>query len=286
MTRALTDRVTAVVVTFNSAHCLPALARGLAALAHVLVVDNASSDATQATLRRVLPQARWLPNEVNLGFGAANNRGIAEAGTEFVLLVNPDCSFDAEAITAMVACADRFPDASLVGPQLVNGDGRPETTYRWSTPAWVSRGPAADAPLCVGFVTGACMLIRTAALRRIGGFDEAFFLYYEDDDLCLRLQRDGGTLIVEPACRVFHRSRGSVGGPRRAQAEYLRGYHHIQSKFLFSHKHLGGAHPPWRRATYAVLAVVESALRALLLDHRRAARAWGRAVGALRWSAP
>jgi len=279
------DRVTAVVVTFNSAHCVDTLAESLAALHQVVIVDNASTDGTPAHARAALPRATIVENRANLGFGAANNIGVQRAQTEFVLLVNPDCSFDPAAVVGLVACADRFPQASTIGPQIVDAQGRPEATYRWTSTGWASRGPAADAPVCVGFVTGACMLVRTDAMRRIGGFDEAFFLYYEDDDLCIRLQRECGPLIVDPAQRVVHRSRGSVGGPRRSRAEYLRGYHHIQSKFLFSRKHLGGEVPAWRRAVYALVAVFEAALRLALLDRRRAARVWGRAVGVWTWRA-
>jgi GT2 family glycosyltransferase len=275
------DRVTAVVVTFNSAHCLDSLAASLSQVPHVVVIDNDSGDDTVAKLGAALPRAQVIVNEANLGFGAANNVGVDHAPTEFVLLVNPDCTFDASAIASLVACADRFPDASAIGPELV--DSRAEPTYRWMTPAWTSRGPAADGPACVGFLSGACMLIRRNAMQRIGGFDENFFLYYEDDDLCIRLQQHCGPLIVEPAARVAHRSRGSVAGPQRVAAEYTRGFHHIQSKLLFSRKHMGRETPAWRRAAYGVVAIAETALRLALLDTKRAARVWGRAVGVLKW---
>lgn len=280
---ALLNRVTAVVVTFNSAHCVAPLAAGLAGLQHVVVVDNASSDDTLARLSREWPVAQVLTNERNLGFGAANNRGIAAAQTEFVLLINPDCTLDAATVAGLVSCADRFETASAIGPELINAHGGPEATYRWMTPAWTSRGPGADGPACVGFISGACMLVRTSALRKIGGFDESFFLYYEDDDLCIRLHRHCGPLIVEPTQRVHHRSRGSVAGPKRMQAEYLRGFHHIQSKFRFHQKHQHAAMPALRRFRYLAGAVAETGLRMLLLDRKRTARVWGRVMGVLRY---
>lgn len=279
------DRVTAVIVTYNSAHCLPAVSASLAGLAHVVVVDNGSADASVADARRLLPHARVVAAGANLGFGAANNRALAEVATEFLLLVNPDCVLEAGAVEALVRCADRFPEASAIGPELLDAAGRAEPTYRWASTAWAPRGPGAEAPACVGFLTGACILVRRAAMQAIGGFDERFFLYYEDDDLCLRLAREAGPLIVEPAARVQHRSRGSVGGPRRARAEYLRGFHHIQSKFIFQDKHLGSAPAPLKRAAYGAGGAATALLRLLLLDRRRAARAWGRAMGVLKWRA-
>ena len=278
-------RVTAVVVTYNSAHCLPALARSLAALPNVVVVDNGSADASADQARGLLPAATVVEAGANLGFGAANNRALAHAATEFLLLVNPDCELEPGAVEALVACADRFPEASAVGPELLDAAGRAEPTYRWASTAWAPRGPGAEAPACVGFLTGACILVRRAAMQAIGGFDERFFLYYEDDDLCLRLQRRAGPLLVEPAARVRHRSRGAVGGPRRARAEYLRGFHHIQSKFIFQAKHLGAPPAALARAGYGLGGAATALVRLLLLDRRRAARAWGRVMGVVKWRA-
>jgi N-acetylglucosaminyl-diphospho-decaprenol L-rhamnosyltransferase len=280
-TNALSD-ITVVVVTHNSAHCIAPLAAGLDASMPMIVIDNASDDATREAVQRELPHATFVANKVNRGFGAANNQAIAAATTPYVLLVNPDCTLDTQALDVLRRCAHDHPQAAMVGPQLLDRRGEVDVNYRWASTGWTSRGPGADGALCVGFMTGACMLIRTAPLRAIGGFDEAFFLYYEDDDLCLRLQTRGA-LIVEPRARVTHHGRGSVGGRSRVRSEFVRGYHHIQSKFLFAHKHLGGAPSAPVRMRYMVLAVLESLMRMVVFDLARGARAWGRARGAWQW---
>ena len=275
------SRVTALVVSFNSGHCLAALGAGLQGLAQVILVDNASSDDTLAQAARHLPQARLLAQTSNLGFGAANNLGWRAAGTEFVLLINPDCLCSTEAIEQLVRTADAHPDASVVAPQLLGRRGDLDFSYRWRADGWASRGPGAQGPCCVGFVSGAAMLIRRAALQRVDGFDESFFLYYEDEDLCLRLIDQFGPILVDPAAQVQHLSRSSVAGPRRLQAEFIRGFHHIQSKFLFHHKHLDRPTGVARRWRYGLTALVEALLRMVLLDARRAARCIGRVSGAI-----
>lgn len=280
------SRVTALVVSFNSGHCLAALGAGLQGLAQVIVVDNASNDDTLAQAARHLPQARLLAQTRNLGFGAANNLGWRAAETEFVLLINPDCLCSAEAIAQLVRTADAHPNASVVAPQLLGRRGDLDISYRWRADGWASRGPGADGPCCVGFVSGAVMLIRRAALQRVDGFDESFFLYYEDEDLCLRLLDQFGPILVDPASEVQHLSRSSVAGPHRLQAEFIRGFHHIQSKFLFRRKHLGRQTGVAQRWRYGLTALAESLLRIILLDARRAARCIGRVAGAIGYADP
>lgn len=274
------SRTTVIVVTYNSAHCIAPLAAGLRHMPHVVVVDNASVDDTAAQVARHLPQARWCPLPANQGFGAANNVGVQLADTEFVLLLNPDCVLQCEAVEALVATAERFADAAAVAPQLLDRQQRRELSHRWRSDRWPSRGPGAEAVACVGFASGACLLVRTAAMRRIGGFDESFFLYYEDDDLCIRLQQHGGALLFEPSACVQHLSRGSVGGPARRHAEFVRGYHHIQSKFRFQAKHLGRRVAGPVRLRYAAVALLEALARLLILDLPRAWRCAGRMAGA------
>lgn len=274
-------RVTVVLVTFQSAHCAKSLGESLKDFPNVIVVDNASSDDSIAAFQTHIPQAKVIANPSNLGFGAANNRGFAQASTEFVLLLNPDCILDAEAVRTLIACADQYPLASTVGPQLIDRNGHADKSYSMGAKAWGGKGPIAEGPLSVKFVSGACMLIRRSAIDKVKGFDESFFLYYEDSDLCLRLCDTAGEIIVEPRSKVTHLSRGSSGGKARLKAEYLRGYHHIQSKFLFEKKHLNQAPSSLRKFRYATFAAIEFLVRIMIIDFKRASRVLGRLFGSL-----
>ena len=283
---ALLDEMTVIVVTYNSAHCIDGLLPALSSLRHVMVVDNASEDGTAETVATQLPHAVILRNDRNLGFGAANNRALRAVKTRYALLLNPDCLPTLQAFSQLLEAAAQFPEAAIIAPHLTNKEGKPEVNYRWPYSHWDSQGPAATGPCCVGFICGAVMLFNMDVMRRIGFFDETFFLYYEDEDLCQRAFMAKKPMIVMPDIRVTHLSRGSVRGPRRLRAEFYRGYHHVQSKLIFTGKHVSddaAARLRWRTMALALSALP---LRILIPGPRYVARLLGRVWGLYRYSAP
>ena len=273
------DAVTVIVVTYQSAHCLPRLGALLQTVKHIVVVDNASTDGTDAAVREHLPQARLICNDRNLGFGAANNIGLALAETPFALLLNPDCEVTTDAIQALYEAQQVFPDAGMLAPQICDGTGEPEINYRWPASHWRSKVPGASGPCCVGFLCGAIIWLNLEKTRPLGHFDTDFFLYYEDDDLTLRAFNQQIPMLLIPAITAQHRSRGSVKGKAPLKAEYVRGYFHARSKIQFTAKHMGsGAARRLHLKTWA-LAVLSIGLRLLWPSPKHMARNWGRIVG-------
>jgi len=198
-----TPRVTVVTVTYASAGTVIGFLESCPADLPVLVVDNASPDETLAVVRAVRPATEMIANARNLGFGAACNLGLDGVRTEFALLANPDARLTEAAVAALVAAAEAHPGHRLVAPLLMDGEGRPIRSWNVAQPR---RGllprnrdaePWPEGPTCVAFASGACLLLRPADGLR---FDEGFFLFYEDDDLCAR----AGGALLEPAARVFH----------------------------------------------------------------------------------
>jgi len=277
--RAALERVTVLIVTYNSAHCVEALAKGLAAAPHVIVVDNASSDDTCDRVRAELPAARLIVMSANRGYGVANNAGLAAVQTDYALLLNPDCVIESSQIAALVHEAMAWPDAALLVPQLTDASGALQVNYSWPRDAWTPGTEVATGPANVGYACAAVMLIRMAKLTHIGFFDPLFFLYYEDEDLCLRVFRAHGQIMVLPDVRITHLSRGSVKGARPWRAEYWRGYHHAQSKVLFTWKHVGPEAAARLRRRVLLTSALMVLVRMLLLSPKHLARAWGRFQG-------
>ena len=283
---SLLSPVTVIVVTYNSAHCLAALHPLLQHCPHLIVSDNASGDDTAAQAQARWPQATVLAHERNLGFGAANNRALAQVQTPFALLLNPDCEMSEAQLEQLLAAADQFPEAAMLAPQLVDAHGQPEVNYRWPSTQWVSKGPAASGPASVGFVCGAAMLLRMSACRSTGFFDETFFLYYEDDDLCLRFFQAGLPMVIVPQVQALHRSRGSVKGKSPWRSEYWRGYHHAQSKITFVAKHFGGHEASKKRHRLIGVTTLALCIRVLLPSPKHIARMVGRFRGLINYQNP
>ena len=263
-----------VIVTYNSADVLPGCLRSMPAGMRVVVVDNASADHSAAIAEDY--GAMVLRQERNLGFGTACNRGAAAVPGADVLFLNPDARPEPGALQRLAATLDSFPDAGAVGPLLHGDDGAPSLRdtsalhYRPTGP----RLPLPGGPCCWPLLTGAALLVRRAAFEAVGGFDEAIFLYHEDDDLSLRLRQAGWSLVVEPAARVFHEparsSPPSFAAIRAREAHAARALLHVTAKHGRALDVTRLRRKTWRRLVLALL----------LADRRRLAKAVG-VLGAL-----
>ncbi len=212
-----------------------AVAKGLLDGVAVELVDNASGSDYRAALSREMEarpaggavafECRFLAE--NRGFGAGHNAALASASSEFHLVLNPDAELAPDALIKGLSRLAADPGLALLSPMAVGASGQREflckrypsvlvLLLRGFAPAWMCRvfdgrlahyemrdACGGDAAVHVEIASGCCMLARTGALRDVGGFDETFFLYFEDFDLSLRLADRGG-LLFEPAMRIVH----------------------------------------------------------------------------------
>jgi hypothetical protein len=224
--------VTVVVVNWNgfvdTKRCLESLRRLDYSELSVVLVDNGSTEPIEET-----PAVELIRSDHNRGFSGGANIGIRralEGDAAYVWLLNNDTEVEPGTLSALVATAEADPRAGIVGGVLPDawGGGRVD--------AWIGVSKLATGPGDrLDYVTGACMLVRRAVFEEVGLFDEAFFFYYEDADLCLRARAAGWSLAVAPEARVAHRvgasiNRGDPGWADRLQA---------QSSGRFIGKHAG-----------------------------------------------
>lgn len=230
------NRVTVVTVAYNSAAVLPVMLASLPNGMDSVVVDNASRDSDELHALIDLPKVILIKNNVNEGFGAACNRGAQIAKTEFLLFLNPDSKLAADALDQLLMAADRHPEAVAFNPRLED-DGGSEAFKRGShllpRSQWLPKGtPPADCPLPI--LTGAALFVRRSAFEAVGGFDTEIFLFFEDDDLCMRL-RALGTLRLARAALVTHTGGGSSLPDIRMVG--FKSWHFGWSRIYASRKH-------------------------------------------------
>lgn len=232
--------ITPVIVTYNSARILPWSLPMLTECPAVVVVDNHSADDTEATVRTLLPRATVIQAGRNLGFGRANNLGLAAVTTDYALLHNPDARLDADALWALHDAAKRYPEAAIVAPVLYDAPGRVGEFFRGRFGAKASLPPPEpEGDLCTEFVTGAAMLLNLRLMRSVGFFDPWFFLYCEDDELCLRVRAAGHPIVVAHAARIEHHVRQSSAPSVRTA--WRRAYCMTLSKVYLTRKVYGAA---------------------------------------------
>ena len=260
--------VAVIVVNFNSSalarraleSAATDLARGAADGGPIdwtaLVVDNASLD--RGTALAELPRTTVIANARNAGFGAAVNQAARATSAGLLWLLNPDCEVVPGAFAALRATLDRHADCAIAAPRLLNQDGTVQASARGEPGALtglfgrntlltrlfpssrIARRnlPAADlvasgvesAP--VDWVMGAAMLVRREAFDLVGGFDERYFLYWEDADLCRRLRARGLATRYVPGARVVHEGGASA---RTDSRESTRAFHHSAYVYYITH---------------------------------------------------
>jgi GT2 family glycosyltransferase len=254
-------RLSIIIVSYNSRDdlegCLQSLTTGPPGIDHeIVVVDNMSTDGTPDYVRTRWPGIRLIDAGGNAGFARANNIGIRQTFGELVLLLNPDTVVPPGAVDRLVRVLDTHPEAAIAGPRIVDGSGRAELSFgRTIAPVAELRqkllvaGSNRGLPFIsgivdrmtrrsrpVGWVSGACLLIRRRDLEAVGLLDERFFLYTEDVDLCESVRARGRLVVFAADAQIVHlRGRSAAAAPAATRAGYRR------SQLAFYEKH----HPQW-----------------------------------------
>ena len=210
------NRISVVTVTFNSSAALPAMLHSIPVGVPVIVVDNASEDAAKTNAIATGFGAQVVLNQENVGFGRACNIGAAQVTTDLVLFLNPDAVVVEGALACLAKAADRYPKACAFNPAFESTDGgqilRRKSQIdptKWKPPHGGGWWPPYDQEMPV--LSGAALLVRMADFNSIGGFDPDIFLYYEDDDLSLRLRSSCGPLMFIRKARIVHDGGNSSG---------------------------------------------------------------------------
>ena len=269
--RRAAARVAVVVVNYESGPTLTVCVGGLRSEgpAELVVVDNGSTDGSVDQLLHGFPDVDVVATGRNLGYGAAANRGVAATGSELVLVCNPDLIVTPGAVGALAEALDADPAVALVGPLIRTPEGdRYPSARRFPsmvdaaghgllgmfapdnrfTRAYQQTELAVEGAAVhpADWVSGACFLVRRSAFEQVGGFDEAYFMYAEDVDLCWRLGRSGWGVAYVSTAEVTH-----LQGVSTDRHPYRMILEHHRSLLRFARTSTVG----WRRALLPLVAM-------------------------------
>jgi N-acetylglucosaminyl-diphospho-decaprenol L-rhamnosyltransferase len=250
--------ISVIILNWNTrdllAQCLDSLEQHKADLQlEVIVVDNASTDGSQAMLQEKYPQVQLIANSQNVGFAKGNNQAMQIAQGDYFLLWNSDAFATPGAIQALLRLAEKEPKAGIIGAQLRNADNSFQASFtpfpnQWQEfliltglgrtligHAYPSLGPEEEkGSQIVDYVEGACLLVRREAYQEVGGLDEGYFMYAEEVDWCYTLVKHGWQIWYQPEAKVIHLGGASSTGRRTHREADL-----YRSRIRFFRKHYG-----------------------------------------------
>lgn len=253
-------RITVIIVNYNVKEFISDLLDSLNKAAgeielEVFIVDNASSDGSAEFLKKNFPWVHLIENSENLGFGKANNQAISKATGDYTLLINPDTVVREDTLKVMYDHMEGNPETGAAGCKLLNPDGTfaPESRRSVPTPAtalwkltglstlfpnsktfgkyhlgWMSENEKASVPV----LSGSFMFFRTSVLQEIGGFDERFFMYAEDIDICYRTTNAGYRIDYVPDTSVTHYKGEST---KKENLDYIVIFNKAMYQFFDKH---------------------------------------------------
>ena len=275
-------KISVVIVTYNAKEiidrCLRPFLSCMSADFEIIIWDNNSPDGTFEYLEANYSQLQLYGHVANRGFAAGNNAAFLHCRGDYVLLLNPDVFLETfDQVRALAFYLDNCPDVAAVGPMLLNADGSHQVgdagwrhglaniaghfflLHRVISPIFKSiyltnaRLLAGDA-VEVDWICGACMLVRHAVIRQVGGLDEAFFMYGEDVEWGDRMRRNGHRVLYVPKVRVFHLQ----GGTQRKDDSAL----FVSSKWIGAlSKEMSNSSPRWKFTAFKIILISGFSLR-------------------------
>ena len=254
-------KLSIIIVSWNVAkdlsNCLKSIGENSPSFEfEIIVVDNASADGTVDVVRNEFPEVKIIANNENLGFAAGNNRGIADAKGEYVLLLNPDTIIHPKSLDRLIDFMKSNTDVGLCGPKLLNEDGSIQRSarrypsfrgalhrhtafkflgvFKGEYKKWLMKDFGQDEQRDVEQLMGAALMIRKSVLDEVGGMDERFFMYYEEVDLCYRIKQAGWRVVFVPQACITH-----LGGRSSEQVPVEKQLMAMASLLKFFRKHYG-----------------------------------------------
>jgi len=257
MTENLT-KLSIIIVNWNTRElleqCIQSVITTIKDISYeVIVIDNGSTDDSQAMVSQRFPFVKLIRNSTNLGFTKANNQAIKISNGQYILLLNSDALLLPKTVYYLISLAESRPSIAIIGTQWLNPNGSFQASYNdfpnlgtefllltgltrfFYSRYYPSRPPQEiDQAIACDWVGGACLLVRMSAIKQVGLLDENFFMYAEEMDWCLRMQCAGWEVFYHPQAKIIH-----YAGQSAKRSSYNQQMHLYKSKIYYLRKNHG-----------------------------------------------
>ena len=229
------QNLSVIIVSFKSEHVIENCINSIDNEIEIIVIDNSNSYELKKKIEKKYKNVKCILSKKNLGMGAGNNLGIKNVNKDFALILNPDVTLEKNSINEVFIASNEIENFSIIAP-ISNKDKYPNYILK--------KGHNFDPvkPFKVKSVDGYAMILNLKKLKKIDNFnffDENFFLYLENEDICKRLIENDENIYIIPKSKINHLGGKAVDPIYKNEIEYLRNWHWMWSKFYFNKKHYG-----------------------------------------------
>ncbi len=229
------QNLSVIIVSYKSDYVIENCINSIHSEIEIVVVDNSNNHQLKEKIETKYKNVKYILSKENLGMGAGNNLGIKNVTKDFVLILNPDVTLEKSSIDEMIIASQEIENFGIIAPLSDKSEYPNYTLKRMNDFDPIK-------PFKVKSVDGYAMLLNLKKLKKLNGFyffDENFFLYLENEDLCLRLEKNDENIYIVPKSRIHHLGGKAVDPKYKNEIEYLRNWHWMWSKFYFNKKHYG-----------------------------------------------
>ena len=226
------QNLSVIIVSYKSEYVIENCINSIDSKIEIIVIDNSNSKDLKKKIEAKYNNVRCILSKENLGMGAGNNLGIKNVNKDFALILNPDVTLEKNSLSEIFKVSKEIDDFGIIAP----------ISSKAEYPNYIlGSGNKFDStkPFAVKSVDGYAMLLNLKKLINFNFFDENFFLYLENEDLCKRLKDNGKHIYIVPSAKIHHLGGRAVDPQYKNEIEYLRNWHWMWSKFYFNKKHYG-----------------------------------------------
>ncbi len=229
------QNLSVIIVSYKSEYVIENCINSIDNEIEIIVIDNSSNDQLKEKIESKYKNVKCILSKENLGMGAGNNLGIKNTNKDFVLILNPDVTLEKRSMEEMIFASKKIDNFGIIAP-LSDKSEYPNFTLKKNNDFDPIK------PFKVKSVDGYAMLLNLKKLKKLNNFyffDENFFLYLENEDLCKRLNKYDEDIYIVPKSKIHHLGGKAVDPKYKKEIEYLRNWHWMWSKFYFNKKHYG-----------------------------------------------